>query len=597
MDRPRHPGYEEAMIAKTPSGSRRRSGALRIFNSTSLKRRVTVLVSLFASSLAEGFGIASALPLLAIATKDQEAVPSSVAQAVLSTLDTLHIPPNIYVLSAMVVLAIMLKAVLNLVAMSYVGYAVAETATKFRLRLIDALLAARWSYFTRQPVGRFTNAIANDAARGAEAYLSVSTMLAVSIQLTMYLALALLVSWEVCLTSLLLGLVMSGSVNWLVRRTRRAGRKQTHQTRALVSRLSDTLTGLKPLKAMARHAQIGRMFELDVSKLNRALRRQVLSRAALRSLQDVIQALFLVLAFLIAVAVWNLPITEIIVLGVILMKTSAQFGRVQTTYQQVQQLESAYWAMEDVIDEAEAAREQRGGNFAPALDQGVRFDRVSFAYGEKRVLDDVSLFIPAARVTAITGTSGAGKTTIADLLLGLQRPDAGNIAIDGRPLADIDFERWRALVGYVPQDVILLHESVAMNVTLGDPAFDAVAVEAALKAAGAWDFVSKLPEGIESIVGERGTLLSGGQRQRIAIARALVHRPKLLILDEATSALDPGTEAEICANIRELSRATGLTILAISHQPAWVEAADHVYRLAEGRVLDVGLRAPATLAS
>jgi ATP-binding cassette subfamily C protein len=145
--------------------------------------------------------------------------------------------------------------------------------------------------------------------------------------------------------------------------------------------------------------------------------------------------------------------------------------------------------------------------------------------------------------------------------------------------------------------VILLHESVAMNVTLGDPAFDAAAVEAALKAAGAWDFVSKLPDGIESIVGERGTLLSGGQRQRIAIARALVHRPKLLILDEATSALDPGTEAEICANIGELSRATGLTILAISHQPAWVEAADHVYRLAEGRVLDVGLRAPATLAS
>jgi ATP-binding cassette subfamily C protein len=422
-------------------------------------------------------------------------------------------------------------------------------------------------------------------------------MLAGTIQLVMYLVLAFLVSWAVCLTALVLGLIMSVSVTSLVRATRRAGRKQTRQTRALTARLGDTLTGLKPLKAMARHVQIARMFEQDVSKLNRALRRLVLSKAVLRNLQDAIQASFMVAAFVIAVTVWKLPITEIVVLAVILQKTAAQFGKVQQQYQETLQRESAFWAMEEIIAEAVAQQEPSPAGGAPTLERGCRFDRVSFAYADKPVLDDISLFIPAGRVTTITGLSGAGKTTVADLLLGLYRPDSGAILIDERPLDGVDLQRWRELVGYVPQEVILLHDSIAMNVTLGDPSFDPPAVEAALKAAGAWEFVRLLPNGMRSIVGERGTLLSGGQRQRIAVARALVHRPKLLILDEATSALDPETEAAICDNLRELSRDTGLTILAISHQPAWVAAADEVYRLADRRLAEAELRPSVVRAS
>jgi ATP-binding cassette, subfamily C, bacterial len=134
-------------------------------------------------------------------------------------------------------------------------------------------------------------------------------------------------------------------------------------------------------------------------------------------------------------------------------------------------------------------------------------------------------------------------------------------------------------VGYVPQDVILFHDTVMANVTLGDPNLAAVDVEQALRVVDAWDFVAQLPKGLLTVVGERGSLLSGGQRQRIALARALIHRPSLLILDEATSALDPETEAAICQNLKALSQKYGLTILAISHQPAWVEAADRVIRM------------------
>jgi ATP-binding cassette subfamily C protein len=180
------------------------------------------------------------------------------------------------------------------------------------------------------------------------------------------------------------------------------------------------------------------------------------------------------------------------------------------------------------------------------------------------------------------GPSGAGKTTIAYLLTGLLRPQQGQIWIDDMPLDEVDLRQWRRMIGYVPQEIFLLHDTVLRNVTLGDPGLKEADAEAALRAAGAWEFVQALPSGIHNSVGERGTSLSGGQRQRIAIARALAHRPRLLILDEVTSALDPESQAAICRTLRDLRGQ--LTILAISHQPAVVDAADRVYQIQNGAV-------------
>jgi ATP-binding cassette subfamily C protein len=177
---------------------------------------------------------------------------------------------------------------------------------------------------------------------------------------------------------------------------------------------------------------------------------------------------------------------------------------------------------------------------------------------------------------------------LVDLITGLFQPTSGKVLIDGIPLPEIDLQSWRHMIGYVPQDTILLHESIFTNVTLGEPSLTAADVEYALQAAEAWDFVSAMPEGIGTIVGERGTRLSGGQRQRIAIARAMIHRPRLLILDEATSALDPESEASICQTLNGLRGQ--LTILAISHQSALVEVADQVFQISGGNIVQLSTR-------
>jgi ATP-binding cassette subfamily C protein len=198
------------------------------------------------------------------------------------------------------------------------------------------------------------------------------------------------------------------------------------------------------------------------------------------------------------------------------------------------------------------------------------------------VLKGLNAHIPAGSFVAVHGESGSGKTTFADLVVGLHRPTEGRILVDGFPLGELDLGSWRRCIGYVPQELLLFSESIFLNVTLGDPAYSREDAETALRLAGAWDFVRAKPGGLDHPMGDRGTMVSGGQRQRIALARALVGRPSLLILDEVTTALDPDTELAICNTLKSLT--SQVTILAISHQEAMRNAASQVLVLRHGRM-------------
>jgi ATP-binding cassette subfamily C protein len=198
------------------------------------------------------------------------------------------------------------------------------------------------------------------------------------------------------------------------------------------------------------------------------------------------------------------------------------------------------------------------------------------------VLQNVNLEFKPGKITVLSGPSGSGKTTIIDLLIGLHSPSSGKIMIGSHPIATINLKEWRKQIGYVPQELSLLHASVRNNITFGDASIPDKEVLAAIERAGAMDFLQSLPEGLDTNVGEMGGKLSGGQRQRISLARALVGNPAVLILDEVTSALDPKTEAEIIKNIAALGGK--YTIIAITHRPAWTDVADKLYHVAGGKV-------------
>ncbi|MEO6185352.1 MAG: ATP-binding cassette domain-containing protein, partial [Steroidobacteraceae bacterium] len=177
-----------------------------------------------------------------------------------------------------------------------------------------------------------------------------------------------------------------------------------------------------------------------------------------------------------------------------------------------------------------------------------------------------------------------GKTTLLDLIVGLRHPDVGQILIDDVPLPEIDLRSWRRQIGYVPQESVMVDESVAHNLTLGEE-IPEEQIRAALRAADALQFVDAMPQGLGTHVGQGGSRLSGGQRQRLAIARALIHEPRLLILDEATSNLDPEAQDAIVETVAHLK--TRMAVLAVAHQEKLVRVADQVLRIADGRITQV----------
>jgi len=552
---------------------------------------LTLTAILFAG-ISEGFGISALLPLLntIFNQRSQAGAPAgpppawsqAIDQLVQGFLGKLNLAPTVAVLLTLFVACIALKCVLVFLANRQIGFTVVLIATDMRLRLLKSLFSCSWEYFIRQPVGSLTNAVATEAHRASTAFNFGAKMASMVIEAGVYTALAFMVSWKATLISLGGGVFIIVVLRRLIRKNRRAGAKQTVHMQSLIAQMTDVLISIKPLKAMAREKQSDAVLSDTTRRLNRALQKQVLSKAALGSFQEPLTIVFLVLCLYIALMYWNLSLTAIMAMVFFIGKILKQVEKIQKEYVNLVEYDSAYWSLLAKIEGARKAREEFAGTQIPSLSKAIRVDSVSFAYAGRPVLKNVSIELPAGSFSALLGASGSGKTTLADLVTGLLRPQKGDIWIDNAPLSQIDIGRWRQMIGYVPQENLLMHDTVFKNITLGENTIGEPEVEDALRAAGAWDFVQRMPQGIQSIVGERGSMISGGQRQRIAIARALVKRPKLLILDEATTALDPKTEREICLTLQQLKG--GITILAISHQSMVVECADWAYQLKEGRL-------------
>jgi ATP-binding cassette, subfamily C, bacterial len=536
-----------------------------------------VLLCLLTASVVEGVGFASLVPLLMIATNTGVEESSPLLDVARDVMATIGLPLEVGPLIIFVVLTLLMKSLLNFAAMQYVSRSIADFTSSVRSRLIATLFRANWAYLVQHPIGQIANSISGQAGRAGAAYNIAATFLAQSIQTLVYLVVAFVVSWPVALAATGISGLMVLSLRFLVRTARKAGRQQTQRSRELVTLLMDSLNNIKPLKAMAKEEEYAGFLERRINLLKKAIRRQAVSQDALKNGNEALVTIFLGIGFFLALAIWQVPLIELAVIGVLIKRITNGIGKLQQLFQQAVASETPYLEAMDMMAEAESARELNPGRRQASFERECRLEAVSFAHGERPILEAVSLEIPAGGVTVLIGPSGAGKTTIADLVLGLYRPSRGRVTVDGVPLDEIDLKSWRRLIGYVPQELLLLHDSVFANVAMGKPDVSKADVRVALQTAGAWQFVEALPARMMTTVGQGGAKLSGGQRQRIALARALVSKPKLLILDEVTSALDPKTEQEICDNIRSMAEDT--TILAITHRPTFLEIADHIYQV------------------
>ena len=267
--------------------------------------------------------------------------------------------------------------------------------------------------------------------------------------------------------------------------------------------------------------------------------------------------------------------SELLLVCLVFMRIMGRVSSVQAALQSILRCNAAYESFMQSVKKAKAAEEKKIEGVPPKFKASLELKKITFSHGTNKVLSNLNVKVPIGSFTAVIGPSGTGKTTLLDLVIGLQMPDSGNIYIDGVPLSRVDTKAWRTMIAYVPQEPVLLHDSIRNNLTLYAEGFLDDELWNVLELVNLEMYVRSLPDGLNSSAGVRGLALSGGQRQRLMIARALLQKPNLLLLDEATSGLDPATEKHVLEIIASLE----VTKIMISHHPAVRSYADQVIEL------------------
>jgi ATP-binding cassette, subfamily C, bacterial len=544
-------------------------------------RPVVVALLMLLASLSDLLSMGALVPLITQITSDGGQKQSVIAQYVLGAFTSLGIEPSFTHLLAFVGTGLILKSVISMASLSYVGISVADVTTQIRTKLLSAMMQAKWSYFVDHKPGEVASQISAQSTMAGEAYQAAAGHVVTLIPtLGMFVA-AFLLSGKLALFSLIATALLVLPLRFILRLADQSSRTQWQASNELTTGLEDVVNNMKPLKAMGRHTRFVEGFTQNIKHLRSSQIQKIISTHGMYYGQDILAMIMVIAGIYVGIALLKTPLSQFLAFGVVFYQLIDLIKRVQLSLQNAAFSSAGYFGVLETIEKSQAQAEPQQGNLKPILDKAIKFENVHFAYAKKPILSAINIEIPANAITVLVGPSGSGKTTLVDLVIGLNDPTSGKISIDGQDFKNIDHKIWRTQIGYVPQELTLLRGTVFENIVLGDTTITETDVDDALRLAGASEFVGALAKGVHSDIGTMGGKLSGGQRQRLSLARALVHKPKLLLLDEVTSALDEQTEAEICQNIQALSGK--LTILAITHKPAWTKIASKTYRIQNGK--------------
>ncbi len=561
----------------------RRIGALaRSLLAVSYRRSVLALTFLLLSSLTEGISIVVLIPVLELIS--HHAAPSSpkfLAQFGINSIDFNHLglPAVLLIFAGLVCLSAQFSRFKTI----YMADFLLDALNRLRTDLFESIAAARWSAVAKLRTSDLDHVLTGDIDRVQAAATSTFLLLQAGVFLVLYAAISAAISFKMTAFAAIAGALMFVALRSLRKRGVIFGDQLTRERQHQYRTINDFLSSLKVTKSYNSEERYSVEFQKILLRLKKGtlefVKISTLSGFLLQCIGVVAGCIFIYTSF----AIFGVSFSRIIVLILVFTRVMPRFNDIQDQGQTIITNLPAYENMKAIQDYCDQEREistSLEDAAMPAFTQELRFEDVSFGYGEQLAVRNLNFVIPYGQITALVGVSGSGKSTIADLAMGLQFPTEGKILVDGVELSEQNSRPWRAQVSYVPQDTFLIAASIETNINIAGKDVTTSQIVDALAAAHALDFVETLPGGASTPVGDGGLRLSGGERQRIAIARALLRNPRLIIMDEATSALDSENTLRVVETVRALRG--GTTVLIITHNITVQECADNVITIANG---------------
>lgn len=571
---------------------------VKLFEAYLGKRIYFIFALAMLAGIADGFGILMLMPLLETlgASVDSVSPAEELTGPSLYMNDflvMLGIEGSIIAILLLITFAFVVKGGLVFGALGLDAYLRGQLLRELKGRLFYSYTRMQFSYYCLKSTGHFTNIINEQVNRGLDSFHALSNLISHMLSAVIYLILAFAVAWRFGLMAVVAGVILLFLFRTLNGFVQMLSRKSASENGTLSKYLIEALQGFKYLVATNQLDDFRNRVHESVSRLTGYEVQTGIAQAFTNAAREPIAVTFVMSIVMVQLIIFEQELAPILISIVLFYRGMGALMQIQGYWQNCLRSIGSMEIVDQEFANQKKHVEKDGDCILKKFDIGINFRKVNFSYTPDlgNVLSDINLDVPARTSVAFVGQSGAGKSTMLDLITLMLSPTGGCITVDGVTGNAINKASWRGQIGYVSQDPVVFDASIADNICLlnggieKNPEVMPAILEAA-RQAHLCEFINSLPETYSTKVGDRGVLLSGGQKQRLVIARELFRKPKMLILDEATSALDSGSEKAIQKSIDELRG--HITVIVIAHRLSTIRNVDCIYLLDKGTIVESG---------